>query len=122
MSAPGNDGFTGYLYSTCWEIIQTFLCDFVIDFFKGTFIPKEIVATTLVLILKVHQARQYGDCRPISLGNFFGKIISKILAIRLSKILSDIIHEEHAGFVHGRNISNNIALAQELVRELSQKV
>lgn len=121
-SAPGNDGFTGYFYSACWDIIQADLCAFVLDFFKGTHIPQEIATTTLVPIPKVHEARRLGDYRPISLGNFSGKIISKILAIRLAKLFPDIIDEEQAGFVHDRHISTHIALAQEQIWDLSRKV
>lgn len=40
---------------------------------------KEISSTTLVLIPKTHAPRHLGEYRPISLGNFSGKIISKIL-------------------------------------------
>lgn len=56
------------------------------------------------------------------MGNFSGNIISKILANRLAGLLPKIIHEQQAGYVHGRNISTHISLAQELVRELSRKV
>lgn len=114
-SSPGNDGFTGYFYLACWEIIESDLCSFIIDFFRGAYNPKEINSTTLVLISKVPEARQLGDFRPISLGNFSGKIISKILVLRLAKILPKIVDEEQAGFVQDRQISPHIAIAQELV-------
>lgn len=58
----------------------------------------------------------------ISLVNFSGKIISKILATRLSKILPDIIDDEHARFIQVRHILTYIALAQGLVQNLSRKV
>lgn len=120
-SSPGSDGFTGYFYMACWEIIETDLCDFVTDFFKGAYNPKEIT-TTLILIPKIPAARKLGDFRPISLVNFSGKIISKIRAMRLAKLLSKIVSEEQAGFVKDRNISTHIAMAQELVSDLSRKV
>lgn len=87
------------------------------DFFKGSYIPKEIAATTLVLIPKVHEARQLDDYRPINLGSYCGKIISKIVAIRLAKVLPAIIDDEQAGFIHGRHISTHTALAQEHIRD-----
>lgn len=121
-NAPGSDGFTGYFYSARWKIIQTDLCAFIVDLFKGAYTPREIATTTLVLIPNIHEARQLGDYRPISLGNFSGKIISKIMAIRLAKLLPAIIDEEQAWFVHGQHISTHIALAQEQIRDLSRKV
>lgn len=66
----------------------------MIDFFKGVYLPRDISATTLVLILKTHNAPHVGDFYPISLGNFSGKIISKILAFRLAKLLPQLVDEE----------------------------
>lgn len=114
-SSPGSDGFTGYFYMACREIIETDLCDFVTDFFKGAYNPKEITTTILILIPKIPAARKLRDFRPTSLGNFSGKIISKILAMRLANLLPKIVSEEQAGFVKDRNISTHIAMAQELV-------
>lgn len=112
-SAPGGDGCTWYFYSACWEIIQSDLCAFILDFFKGAYITREIAGATLVLIRKVHEARKLGDYRPIRLGNFSGEIISKILALRLANLLPAVIDEEQAGFVHGRHIYTYIALPQD---------
>lgn len=60
-SSPGTDGFMGYLYQSCWSIIQKDVMAFVYDFFKGAYCPSDISRTTL------------GDFRPIGLGNFCGK-------------------------------------------------
>lgn len=75
--SPGIDGFTGYFYSACWDIIHANMYRFIVDFFKRAYIPKEVSATTLILIPKIPDARTLGDFRPISLRNFSGKIISK---------------------------------------------
>lgn len=56
------------------------------------------------------------------MGNFSGKIISKILANRLWSFLPKIVNEEQDGFVQGRQIVHHIALAQELIRDLSKKI
>lgn len=115
-SSPGGDGFTGYFYRACWDVIKVDICAFIIDFFKGAYIPQEVGSITLVPIRETNEPRQLGDFRPISLGNFSRKIISKILAIRLAKLLPKLVDEEQAGFVQGRLISTHISLAQELVR------
>lgn len=94
--------------------------DFVRDYFQGNYIHGAIDQTTLTLISKVKQPRQKGDFRPISLGNFSAKIISKILATRLPKILLKIVDEEQAGIVQGRNTATHCALAQELVRDINR--
>lgn len=38
----------------------------------GVYISPEVIATTLILILKTNEPRQLGYFRPISLGNFLG--------------------------------------------------
>lgn len=115
-SSTGDDGFTGNFYRACWDIIKEDLCAFIMDFFKGAYIPQEVSATTLILIPKTNEPRQLGDFMPISLRNFSGNIISTILAIHLAKLLPKLVDEEQAGFVQGRLISTHIFRTQELVR------
>lgn len=54
----------------------------------------------------------------ISLCNYSTKIISKVIADRMALILPLIISPEQSGFVKGRNITENILLAQELLHKL----
>lgn len=49
------------------------------------------------------------------------KLIAKVLAGRLQKIMSFIISEAQAGFIPGRRIADNIILAHELVKSYSRK-
>lgn len=79
-SSPGNDGFTGYFYLACWDIIKADLNAFMVEFFQGSYLHRGISDTMLILLPKKEHANQIRDFRPISLGNFSGKIISKILA------------------------------------------
>lgn len=84
--------------------------------------PRGITDTTLILLPKKENAHHIRDFRPISLGNFSGKIISKILAMRLARLLPALVDEEQAGFVKGRTIATHIMLAQEILRDLNKKV
>lgn len=73
------------------------------------------------MIPKNHEARLLSEYRPISICNFAGNIISKLLANRLSILLPRLILEEQAGFVCGRNIARHIVMAQEMVRDIDRK-
>ena len=53
--------------------------------------------------------------RPISLLNVDYKIITKILAERLKKVLPSIIHSDQKGFVQGRNIHEANRLLQDII-------
>ena len=44
------------------------------------------------------------------------KIFTKLLAVRLQKIIKTIIHENQSGFIKGRNISSHIRLIDDIVR------
>ncbi|EOY17515.1 Uncharacterized protein TCM_042331 [Theobroma cacao] len=103
------------------DIIKRDLLEAVLDFFKGTPLPRGITFTTLVLLPKKQNASQWSEFHPISLCTVLNKIVTKLLANRLSKILSSIISENQSGFVNGRLISDNILLAQELIGKINAR-
>ncbi|XP_073138423.1 uncharacterized protein [Henckelia pumila] len=85
----------------------------------GTPLPRSVTATTLIIIPKTEYAQRWSNFRPISLCNVIDKIITKIITIRLSRILPKIISISQSGFVAGRLISDNILLDQEMVNHLN---
>ena len=58
---------------------------------------------------------------PISLCNTGYKIITKIMANRLKRILPKLIPENQGGFVRGRQILDNIILVQEAIHTSYKK-
>ena len=75
-----------------------------------------------MLIPKVQGASSWQDFRPISLCNVSSKIISKIVANRLNRLLPSLISPWQTGFVPGRQIIDNILLAQEHAQELDRRL
>lgn len=59
--------------------------------------------------------------RPISLCTVAYKLISKIMCLRLQSCLDGIISESQAVFVSGRQISDNILVAHELISAFKSK-
>ncbi|EOY31736.1 Uncharacterized protein TCM_038852 [Theobroma cacao] len=50
------DGFSSFFYQHCWDILANDLIAAVLDFFQGTYLPRGITSTTLVLLSKKSNA------------------------------------------------------------------
>lgn len=75
----------------------------------------------MVLIPKKENVEEIKDLRPTTLCNVLYKIIAKVLAKRLKTILPVTIFEEQSAFVPGRNITNNVFVAFELIHFMKRK-
>ncbi|XP_027151985.1 uncharacterized protein LOC113752040 [Coffea eugenioides] len=120
-SAAGPDGFSGRFFSAAWEIVGSDVYNAVQSFFCGSEFPRLITATSIVLLPKVQQPKDFSQFRLISLCNFVNKIFSKILVRWLAPILPKIISPNQSGFVRGRSISDNYLLAQEVIAGIKRK-
>ncbi|KAL0439993.1 UNVERIFIED_CONTAM: hypothetical protein Slati_2482300 [Sesamum latifolium] len=65
-SVAGLDGFNGFFYQRCWDIIQEDVIDAVKDFLSGTSLPISVTATSIALIPKVKNPSQWSEYRRIS--------------------------------------------------------
>eukprot|EP00253_Pinus_taeda_P016264 PITA_16264 len=119
--APGLDGFTINFYKACWSIVKQEVWEVVEDSRRSGTILKFVNSTFLALIPKVEDAKTPNKFRPIALCNVIYKIISKVIANRLKTILPGIISEEQSGYVEGRQILDNILLAQEMIHSLHSR-
>lgn len=116
--ALGPDGFIINFYKACWPTIKTEVWEVVEDSRRSCSILKSLNSTFLALIPKEEEANSLEKFRPIALCNVIYKIISKVIANRLKSILPELISEEQSGYVEGRQILDNILLAQEMVHTL----
>ncbi|XP_058756625.1 uncharacterized protein LOC131629842 [Vicia villosa] len=120
-SAPGPDGFGAYFFQKYWDVIKLDVINVVCSFFLQSWIPSNYNTNTIVLNPKTNSAYSLNQFRPIALANFKYKIISKILADRLSSILPSLISPEQKGFIHGRNIKDCICLTSEAINLLNNR-
>ena len=83
--------------------------------------PCRLNDTYVCLIPKVKSPQKVTEFRPISLCNVVYRLISKILANRLKRVLDAVIDELQSAFVPGRLITNNVLVAFEIMHCIDQR-
>jgi len=75
----------------------------------------------IALIHKVSDPLGLSDYKPISLIGYVYKIVSKLLAKRLKKVMSSIIDGRQSAFIEGRHLLHGVLVANEVVEEAKRK-
>lgn len=116
LKSLGPDGMTNEFLKKSWNILKPDLVKLFQDFFeKEIIINKCTNETYICLIMKKLRANKVSDFRPISLFSSLYKIISKVLAERLKKVLPLLIDNSQAAFVEGCHILDAVLVAFETV-------
>ena len=77
--------------------------------------------THIVLIPKKNDPLVMADYRPISLTNIVSRILSKVMANRLKRVLPNVISEAQSAFVPNCLIMDNTTVAYELLHRMRNK-
>ena len=98
--SPGNDGLTKEFYKTFLEEIKIPLCNSITKSYQtGELSISKKQALTKLIEKKDKDKKLIKNWRPISLLNVDIKLISKVLAERLKKVLPSLISKSQTAYV-----------------------
>lgn len=107
--APGPDGYPIEYFKTFSEKILTPLTNMIREAFQKETLPKTLELATITLLPKPGKDPQKcSNYRPLSLLNSDYKILSKIIAQRLEKVVPKIINTDQTGFIKNRQGADNV--------------
>nr|GEV77415.1 RNA-directed DNA polymerase, eukaryota, reverse transcriptase zinc-binding domain protein [Tanacetum cinerariifolium] len=113
--SSGPDGFTFEFFKRYWHFIGPDFCTAVNCFFdKGRF-SRGSNSPFITLIPKVMDAKFVTDFRPISLIGSVYKVVTKILANRLTTVISGLISNTQSAFVANRHILDGPFILNEVL-------
>ncbi|GKU94756.1 hypothetical protein SLEP1_g8202 [Rubroshorea leprosula] len=119
--APGPDGFSFGFLKAEWEVIKEDILKFLNDFHNNSRMVRGSNPSFLVLIPKKENPQGIEEYRPISLIGCMYKILAKILANRLSKVMDGIISDQQSAFIGGRQLVDGVVIANETIDEIRRK-
>ncbi|GKV51770.1 hypothetical protein SLEP1_g58395 [Rubroshorea leprosula] len=113
--SPGLDGFNFKFIKAMWEEIKQDVIGFVQEFHEHGKLVKGSNSSFITLIPKVENPYRIEDYRPMSLIGVMYKILAKLLANRLRKVLDKIIGEQQMAFIEGRQLMDGVVIANEIM-------
>jgi exonuclease III len=120
--SPGTDGLTADFFKFFWVDLKKPLIDSLLFTLDNKIMSDNQKKGIITLLPKKGKDRTLlKNWRPISLLNTDYKILTKILAERLKKVLPSIIHEDQSGFLKGRYIGVNIRKLEDTMQYIIMK-
>ena len=121
--APGSDGFTTEFFKFFWSDIKQLVFDSFIYSFKSEELSIDQRRALLTLLPKPGKDLRYlKNWRPLSLLNTDYKILTKLLSIRLQKVISNLVSEDQVGYIKGRQLGENCRKIIDIFESTENKV
>ena len=111
--ASGLNDFPLAFWSFSWDFVKNEVLGFFKEFHKQSKFVKNLNATFLALIPKKQIVEDFKDLRPISLVGGLYKILTKVLANKIKRVMDKVISKSQ--IIEGRQILDAVLIANEIV-------
>ena len=120
--ALGSDDMNSLFFQKYWHFVGTDVSEAILDCINFGKFLQSINFTHVTLIPKKKNPKLMSHFRPINLCNVIFKLVSKVLANRLKRILKRIISDCQNAFVAKRVITDNILISFEILHYMKSKL
>ena len=114
--SPGNDGLMGEFYIQFYNMIENVFIQSVNHSHKVIELSSSQKQVVITLTEKKDKdIRHIKNWRPISLLNVDTKIISKVLATRLKKVICELVTQDQTAYIAGRYTGESVRLISDIL-------
>ncbi|CAI5480107.1 unnamed protein product [Closterium sp. Yama58-4] len=113
--SPGQDGLPAEFFILHWDLLKEHVMGFVREFVETARMPEGISTAVTVLLHKKGDADQLGNYRPITLLTVMYKLVTKIMATRLKRVLGKVLSKEQHGFLPGKSLADAVSVVADAV-------
>ncbi|RVW27697.1 Transposon TX1 uncharacterized 149 kDa protein [Vitis vinifera] len=113
--ALGMDGFIMAFWKFCWDFVKREVMGFFAEFHDVGSFERSLNTMFIVLVPKKGGAYDLKDFRPISLVGGLYKLLAKVLANKLKKVVDKFVSNFQHAFVVGRQILDAFSIENEAI-------
>lgn len=113
---PGIDGLPAEFLKTFWSEIGVDLLEVFNDSLLKGRLPLSCRRAVVTLLPKKGDLTEIKNWRPVSLLCSDYKLLSKTLAVRLAKVMGQVIHPDQSYCVPNRSIFDNISFIRDIIQ------
>ena len=113
--APGPNGFTLAFWQDCWDVVKSEVMSFFRDFYNTGCFKRSLNATFVVLVPKKGELKSSRISGLLAWLGALYKLLAKVLAKRLKKVVGSLVSDFQHVFVWGRQILNAVLIANEVI-------
>ncbi|CAI5976625.1 unnamed protein product [Closterium sp. NIES-65] len=113
--APGLDGLPKEIFEENWDLLGPHFFAFTKDFEKSATLPSSLTTAVTILLHKKGDKARLENYRPITLLSAAYKIVAKVLANRIKKVLPLVISEHQFGFIPGRKLADAVDVVADVI-------